>query len=369
MHVGFVCLNAADFFTGAGRTAGGTERQMVLLARALARRGHAVTFLVREETGLADPELRLATFRPRPGLPRGIGRIADIRRLRRAAGDPAPDCFLSQGAGRQAVDTALLARVTGRPFLYRGAHDDDFLWQTVHRGAWGRLLFRSALRRADAVIAQTERQRDLARDFAGVEATVIPDAVEFPSEVPPPGDEVLWVGMLRPEKRPAWVLALARALPSARFTVVGGAPAAGLPGAEEAAAFLREAAALPNVICAGYQPPDAVAPFYDRAAVVINTSIGEGFPNVFLEAWARGRPVVTGGIDPDEVICRHGLGVHADGLEAMGAALGGLLADAARRRVLGDAARRYVERHRAVGPIVERYEALIERLTRPGGGA
>ncbi len=365
MHLGLVCLNAADFFSPSGRTAGGTERQMVLVARALARRGHAVTCIVREEPGLADPELRLAVFRPRPGLPRGIGRIADVRRLRRAAGEPAPDVFLSQGAGRQAVDVSLLARATGRPALFRGGHDDDFLWQTIHRGAWGRFLFRRSLRRASVVIAQTERQRDLARAFAGVEATVIPDAVAPPPEVPPPGDGVLWVGMLRPEKRPGWLLDLARALPRARFTVVGGAPAPGLPGAAEAAAFLREAASRPNVTCAGFQPPDAVAPFYDRAAVVINTSTGEGFPNVFLEAWARGRPVVTGGVDPDGVIARHGLGVCAEGREAMAEALGRLLEDAPRRRALGANARRYVETHHAVGPVIDRYEALFQKVLSP----
>jgi glycosyltransferase involved in cell wall biosynthesis len=360
MHVGLICLGAADFFAPGGRSAGGTERQMVLVARGLARRGNRVTLVARDEPGLADPELRLAPFRPRPGLPRGIGRIADVLRLRRAAGHPAPDVFLTQGAGRQAVDVSLLARVTGRPFLFRGGHDDDFLWETVHRGTWGRFLFRRALRRAAAVIAQTERQRALARAFAGVEATVVPDAVELPPEVPPPGDEVLWVGMLRPEKRPERVLALARALPRARFTVVGGAPASGLPGAEAAQAFLREAATMPNVSCAGYQPPDAVAPFYARAAVVINTSSGEGFPNVFLEAWARGRPVVTDGIDPDGVIGRHGLGVRADGPGAMAEALVRLLDDAARRRELGDGARRYVAQFHAVAPVLDRYEALFQ---------
>jgi glycosyltransferase involved in cell wall biosynthesis len=360
MHVGVICLNASDFFVPGGRSAGGTERQMVLVARGLARRGHRVTFVLRDEPGLADPLLALAPFRPRPGLPRGIGRAADVLRLRRTAGRPAPDVLLTQGAGRQAVDVSLLARVTGRPFLFRGGHDDDFLWETIHRGAWARWLFRRAVRRADAVVAQTERQRGLARDFAGVEAVVVPDAVEPPAEAPPPGGEVLWVGMLRPEKRPERVLALARALPKARFIVVGGAPAPGQPGAEAAEAFRREAAALPNVSCEGYRHPDAVAPFYDRAAVVINTSSGEGFPNVFLEAWARGRPVVTDGIDPDGVIARHGLGVRTDGPEAMAEALGRLLDDAARRRELGAAARRYVLEAHALAPVLDRYEALFQ---------
>lgn len=364
MHVGVICLSAADFFAPSGRSAGGTERQMVLVARGLTRRGHRVRFIVRNEPGLADPELTLATFQPRPGLPRGVGRAADVLRLRRAAGRPAPDVFLTQGAGRQAVDVALLACATRRPFVYRGAHDDDFLWKSIHRGAWGRFLFRRALRRAAVVIAQTEQQRALALAFADVDAVIVPDAVEVPAEVPPPGDEVLWVGMLRPEKRPERVLALARALPRVRFTVVGGPPASGLPGAEDARAFLREAASLPNVLCAGYQPPEAVAPFYERAALVINTSSGEGFPNVFLEAWALGRPVVTDGIDPDGVIERHGLGIRANGSEAMAEAIGGLLGDTARRRQFGDNCRRYVAETHGVDAVLDRYEAILREIVR-----
>jgi hypothetical protein len=36
-------------------------------------------------------------------------------------------------------------------------------------------------------------------------------------------------------------------------------------------------------------------------------------PNVFLEAWALGVPVLTLGFDPDGVVTRHGLGVAAQG--------------------------------------------------------
>jgi len=363
MHVAFVCLNAADLFTRAGRAAGGTERQMVLVGRALARRGHRVTFVVRDAEGMDGGGIRLAPVRPRHGLPPGVGRLSDLLRMLRAVGRPRPDCLVEQGAGRSALDAALLARAWSRPFLFRGAHDDDFRMELIHRDSRVRLQQRLAVRMADAVIAQTDRQRELARECFGVEARVIPDAIEIPEPPPPPGDEVLWVGMLRPEKRPERVLALARALPRARFTVVGGAPAPGLPGAEAAQAFLREAATLPNVSCAGYQPPDAVAPFFARAAVVINTSAGEGFPNVFLEAWARGRPVVTCGIDPDEVICRHGLGVHARDLDEMARALGALMDDPARRGEWGANARRYVGTHHAIGPVVDQYEALFREVT------
>jgi glycosyltransferase involved in cell wall biosynthesis len=46
---------------------------------------------------------------------------------------------------------------------------------------------------------------------------------------------------------------------------------------------------------------------------VVNTSRLEGMPNVFLEAWARGVPVLSLEFDPDGVVAGRGLGIAAEG--------------------------------------------------------
>jgi glycosyltransferase involved in cell wall biosynthesis len=51
----------------------------------------------------------------------------------------------------------------------------------------------------------------------------------------------------------------------------------------------------------------------DQAVAVVSTSDFEGMPNVFLEAWTRGVPVLALSHDPDNVIERHGLGEFARG--------------------------------------------------------
>jgi glycosyltransferase involved in cell wall biosynthesis len=91
------------------------------------------------------------------------------------------------------------------------------------------------------------------------------------------------------DKRPELYLDLARRLPHRKFVLIGGPGDAS--GCYERVRAL--ATALPNVECTGFLPLAQVEPWFDRARVVVNTSVYEGMPNTFMQAWARGVPTVA----------------------------------------------------------------------------
>ena len=67
------------------------------------------------------------------------------------------------------------------------------------------------------------------------------------------------------------------------------------------------ARALPNVHFHGPLPYHETCEFYERARVLAGTSEMEGFPNTYLQAWARGTPVVAF-LDPEQLLTRNAMG-------------------------------------------------------------
>jgi glycosyltransferase involved in cell wall biosynthesis len=104
---------------------------------------------------------------------------------------------------------------------------------------------------------------------------------------------------------------LARSIPEARFIMI---PVITVDVDPREAAELRTAAgALSNLELRDPVPHAELGTLIESTVAVVNTSILEGMPNAFLEAWARGIPVLTLQFDPDDVVAREELGVSAQG--------------------------------------------------------
>src|SRR3984957_14567002 len=290
---------------------GGAELQQTLLAKALAAQGYDVSMVV-ADYGQADGASwdgvkTYKAYRPDSGLPglrfihpRWTGLWSAMRRS-------GADIFYVSCAGALLGQVALFTRLHGGKVIFRIASNTDCDPSVLLIHYWrDKRLYRFGLRHADLVLAQTpQQQAALLKNFRR-DSRVVSSLTDVGGRRPSFAERagVLWVGTMRPLKRPALLLEAARQLPHLQFHIIGGP----MPGAESFYASVREEALrIANVTFHGPIPYHQVGEFYERSRVFVGTSEIEGFPNTYLQAWSRGTPVVAF-LDPEQLIARHGMG-------------------------------------------------------------
>jgi glycosyltransferase involved in cell wall biosynthesis len=264
----------------------------------------------------------------------------------------------------------MFCRAHGRKLVFAGANDLDFAFDEERGVHSPTLLYRAALRRTDAIVAQTEHQLDLVRRGLGSDhrATRIASFVEPADPVTQEPDGFIWIGRLMPYKQPLEFVRLAEALPDRRFRMVYEEgeqdPEDDRAVSRQMLAELRSAARrLPNLELIGQVRRDRVLQLIERSFAVVSTSTHEGMPNVFLEAWARAVPVLSLQCDPGGQIAARAAGRVAAGSPGELARVADHLArDRSLRRELGRNGRRYVNEVHDPAAVGDQWMALFDDL-------
>jgi len=55
----------------------------------------------------------------------------------------------------------------------------------------------------------------------------------------------------------------------------------------------------------------------EKSSVFVNTSLREGFPNTFIQAWMRNVPTVSLSVDPDNLIEKNQIGFHSKSIDQL----------------------------------------------------
>ena len=298
------------YATGDPSANGGAERYGWHLTRALANAGWSVTVGVQYA-------LREGEERQIDGVRfLGIGRrvhflLAWYRFLRKER----PDWCFYQCADHLWGPMAEIARWLGVRTAWSTMHDLDVQPRKalMRRPNWW-FLHKWGLRRSNIIFLQHYGQRDFLPVRWHPRTFLLPGIVPLPGTVTPHPERngtVAWVAVIRPPKRPDLLIEIARRLPMIRF-VVCGAPSRGWWwDGKDIESILTQLRSLPNVDYRGHVTPEQVLKVIGEASLLLSTSDGEGFPSVFLEAWAAGTPVVSIQIDPDHKIRNGELGVVA----------------------------------------------------------
>lgn len=248
---------------------------------------------------------------------------------------------------------AWYARRNSARMIWHVAHDTDVTGETLDpgRNPIRRILENTSIRymigATNHIVTQTQWQRtELERNYGRTADGIVRNFHPEPTEgIEKSGDTstVLWVANFKRWKRPELFLDLAAALqdvPGARFVMVG-AQAGGSGERDWNAAVMQRIRLAKNVEYLGPRPQAQINQLLARAHVFVNTSVSEGFPNTFIQAWMRAVPVVSLQVDPDDVLQREALGFRASSANGLADAVRRLLVTPGLRAEYGERARRY----------------------------
>src|SRR5216683_1046893 len=262
-HLCFVAPNTWPVFSRDpdNEVIGGAEVQQSILARALAGAGYRVSMICLDFGQPQGVSLDGVTVhkahRPDAGLPvlRFVHpRITAMWRAMRAVD---ADVYYQRCSAMLTAVVAAFCHRYGKRSIFASAADLDFVpGRQPIRYLRDRWLFEQGLKRVDRIVVQNVAQQQACRANYHRESTLIPSCDGLPADASPgTGDD---------------------ARNNACFESVRNA-----------------ATTIPNIEFTGFLPHACAEPYFDRARVLVNTSLHEGVPNTFLQAWARGVPTVA----------------------------------------------------------------------------
>jgi glycosyltransferase involved in cell wall biosynthesis len=363
-----------------GRTGhvGGVEHQTSLLCKWLAGQGHRVSILTWDEGQENDLILNgvkvMKICKKNDGVA-GVRflypRWTSLNRAMRMANA----AIYYQNCGEYVTgQVALWCKMQKKYFVYSVACDPDCDvrlpgMETIRE----RVLYRYGLRHAKRIIVQTRKQQKMLRDGFGLDSVSLPMPCPGPTEKEyvkpvhcPSGKlRVLWVGRICRVKRLDVLLEVAEILPAVSFEIAG-APD---DESEYIEPIVAKASQLPNVVFHGRVERERMGELYQKASLLCCTSLCEGFPNTFLEAWSHGLPIVSS-VDPDGLISTHNMGIFADGISNFVSSINTLMNSPGRWEIMSQNARRYYQKNHSVEGAMKQFENIfIEVLNGKRGGS
>lgn len=349
MRKTMLCL--ASFFPF---STGGAEYQTYLLAEEFKKMMNIV-FLGIDSSGSHCNRIEkdgyvLYHIPKRHILRRVLGRyyILDYFKLMRLFQEIRPDFIYQRSGTAYTGIAAYYARKSGCKLLWHIASSSDVqpLKFSIGRkfpiDLIDKKMLEYGIRHADYIIGQAHYQNKLLKKNYGRECDLI-----MPNMHPAPRGKirkseqiiVIWVGNMKRLKQPDMFIRLAREFhyhKNVSFIMIG-RPATGLYQKKLEANLNK----FSNIVYLKEQKQDRVNRILAKSHVFVNTSIYEGFPNTFIQAWLREVPVVSLAIDPDDIIKDNRIGFHSRNFEQMVKDVDLLISDQNLREEMGKRAKEY----------------------------
>lgn len=314
-----------------GETNGGGELQMALLAKALAKSGHEVVLI---DYGTSEDFITIDGIKVLKinGWDDGIRIIRTLThrlpRLYRSLKAQKADIYYCRFRDFSHIFAYWAARNVKAKFILGMASDLDaqsFRMRLKHyylpifnrsEALWWivnliltEIVQPRLLRKADFVFVQHEGQKKmlLSKKIKSVGFTNLIDLTQLPVISNPIQNDFIYVGSLDKRKGFAEFFKLVQKSNLHSFKIVG------QPRDKTGYIYFEKLKSFENVSLLGrLNHIDTIYQIANSKAL-ISTSPMEGFPNIFIEAWAKGIPVLSLHVDPGNIIEKEKLGIVAHG--------------------------------------------------------
>ena len=311
-----------------GKTEGGGELQIAFIAKALAASGHEVVVVDYTTTSeFTTPEgIKVFTIKK---WDKGIRVFRTVTHripgLYSTLLDQNADIYYSRIRDFKHIIPYMVARRLKAKFVLHMAADLDAttfrerlhnfyfakpatLWW-FFSGIMVELIHPYLLKHADLVLVQHEGQKEI---LAGkkIKSTIFNNLIDM-RDIPDYHGSVrrdfTYVGWLDERKGFPDFYNIIQRSPQHTFKIIGA------PRDYVGERYFKKLKSFPNVRLLGELSHSRTIREISDSKALISTSPMEGFPNVFIEAWACGIPVYSLYVDPGSVIQKEELGIIAKG--------------------------------------------------------
>ncbi len=281
----------------------------------------------------------------KPGGIRRYGFFFDFFKLSGLLKEIKPDVIYQRGLQSYTGFSAYYSKRNNCKFIFHIAHDYDVTPSIPTK--WSMHFFLKyiekkigeyGLKNADNIIAQTQQQSDLLeRNYHKRVAAKVPNSHPLAKELIDKDlspVKVVWVANFKPMKRPEMFVQMVedlQDLDNIKFIMIGRC------GDPKIYKQLHDRInRLTNLEYLGEKTIDEVNTVLASSHIFVNTSIAEGFPNTFIQAWMRRVPVVSASVNTDGVFDDASVGFCNGTYQGMKDAVVKLVNDAELRILMGN---------------------------------
>jgi len=341
---------------------GGTEVKQVLIAKELKAIGFNITFLVHDygQSQIVNCD-GITIIKTTPyGIENKRGSFyRSIYSIWKAMQIANADVYFKRAAGPVTGIIALYCKIFKKRFIYAVASsydiDGGYLRQSSFRD---RILHNFGFNVSEKIILQVREYKNLLNQSFVMKSIVIPDAFQIPDleEIVPIDQRkyFLFIGALRPVKRPDIFIELASEFPENKFVMIGGP----LADIDYYNMIKKRTNKIENLDFLGHVTRDKIGFFISNAIALINTSDREGLPNTVTESWSYGVPVISLNINPDGLIEKLGYFCH-NKKRKLSSSIQDILYNHSNYKKLKNKSRAYVEKYHRIADILKLYEKVI----------